>query len=210
MGGEEGGALTEWLVGIGEWLEGLTIKVIQNLFHRIHREWTLHENIMKWCGKRVEEAGRRLWGTTCFMFLENIYFLVIYFYQRGVAPFRSMVFKADFFLSACLIRAMHHYLIYLNPNGESLLPWTDLLLWPMCETIHLVQIHDGWVKTALKWKCCHLDGISITGCNASYQNDNFQCSQWWNFSSKWRYFRFSASGVDAGHRSGWQRVSLKL
>ena len=67
------------------------------------------------------------------------------------------------------------------------------------------SIFDGWVMAALKRKCCHLDGISITGCNASYQNDNFQCIQWWKFSSKWRYFRFSASGVVAGHRSRRRR-----
>ena len=35
--------------------------------------------------------------------------------------------------------------------------------------------------TALKWKPHHFDEIFITDSNGSCQNDNFLCSQWWNF-----------------------------
>ena len=73
----------------------------------------------------------------------------------------------------------------------------------MCDTIQLVPIHfwrKGHGRT--ETEMLSFGWNSITGCNASYQNDNFQCSQWWKFSSKGRYFHFSASGAGAGHHSG--------
>ena len=36
-------------------------------------------------------------------------------------------------------------------------------------------------RLPLKRKCLHFDEIFITGCTESCQNDNFRCSQWWNF-----------------------------
>ena len=48
--------------------------------------------------------------------------------------------------------------------------------------IRLLQIFAH----ALKWKCLHFDEIFITGCTGSWlhrklSNDNFRCSQWWQF-----------------------------
>ena len=37
------------------------------------------------------------------------------------------------------------------------------------------------IEAELKRKCLHFDGIFITGCTESCQNDNFRCSQWWRF-----------------------------
>ena len=138
-------------------------------------------------GKGGGGSGRRLWGAIFFMFLENIfsrYFLLL----KGSAPFESMMFKADFLLSAFWITATYYYLIsLLTPQ------------WGIVAALHQLHVvtnecaipfswcqsmFDGWVMAALKWKCCHLNGISIAGCYASYQNDNFQCSQCWKFLQK--------------------------
>ena len=38
-----------------------------------------------------------------------------------------------------------------------------------------------FVCSSLKRQCLHFDEMFITGCTGSYQNDNFQCSQWRKF-----------------------------
>ena len=44
-----------------------------------------------------------------------------------------------------------------------------------------VVLVSGSYWSTLKRKCLHFDEIFITGCTESCQNDNFRCSQWWNF-----------------------------
>ena len=60
--------------------------------------------------------------------------------------------------------------------------------------------------THLKWNISVLILMEffITGCTGSYQNDNFQCSQWWKM-SKW-HFRFSAYN---GNPYTWKDFFLK-
>ena len=35
---------------------------------------------------------------------------------------------------------------------------------------------------------CNFDEVFVTGCTENSHFDNFQCSQWWKISSKWRHF----------------------
>ena len=53
-----------------------------------------------------------------------------------------------------------------------------MITYPSSELNDDLQIS---VAKTLKRKCCHFDEIFVIGCTESYQNDNFECSQWWKF-----------------------------
>ena len=64
------------------------------------------------------------------------------------------------------------------------------------------------------WKCLHVDEILITGGTGTFQNEKFQCSQWWKFCQKlaridyyrqqifWRQFQIFA--LDENFRMWWK------
>ena len=63
-------------------------------------------------------------------------------------------------------------------------------MWRLAITLLLTQYGRAGIQPKpgklcesceLKRKCCYFDEIFFSRCNASWQNDNFQCRQWWKF-----------------------------
>ena len=63
------------------------------------------------------------------------------------------------------------------------------------------------IKT-LKQKC-HFDNIFIIDCTASYQNDNFLCSQLWKFRQNDIYVSVNISISSRGVSDAWSNVCCK-
>ena len=139
-------------------------------------------SIVKWLRSNFAD------NWTIVMNPRNMLTQIIFRSNRFPAFARMMAFQVNCKLSSRKISRWCGVttLVTRSLSGLMFFFWWGMLVRPGKYTDLMVQLRCRWLTTepwlhSLKRKCLHFDEIFITGCTESCQNDNFRCSQWWNF-----------------------------